>query len=221
MLEEYLETAFLSHFERLCSWLDEPLVPKECVQFAFAVSALTSEGSGSYRKRNTVEVIRHFGKKQFEKQLNANNGLKTQNVEVLARALGADWSELESALNIQLADLDTLGHKRGAAGHLSPYTNKINAISTADGPDQIREWVRNGQDAVEAVGQYLDRLCPPRSKGSNELRRQAPTAARKSTSQRRSPGSTRRRRSAVSSYSFNNALSVSRLGQRSCQDRML
>lgn len=158
VLEEYIESIFSRHFDRLCSWLGADLVPAECVRFSYAVAEMIPSGSVSYRKRNTYQLIRSLGRKEFQSNLDKNHGLKTGNIEKLAQLIGVDWMGLEDALNSYLADLNTLGSKRGSAGHLSPYTEKVTAISISDGPDDVRRWVRDGRDAAVALERYLDSL---------------------------------------------------------------
>lgn len=158
VLEEYIESVFSRHFDRLCSWLSVDLVPAECIRFSFAVAEMIPSGSVSYRKRNTPSLIRGLGRQEFLARLAKNHGLKADNIEKLAQLIGVEWMGLEDALNPYLADLNTLGSKRGSAGHLSPYTEKVTSISTSDGPDDVRRWVRDGRDAAVALEQYLDSL---------------------------------------------------------------
>lgn len=158
VLEEYIESVFSRHFDRLCSWLSADLVPAECVRFSFAVAEMIPSASVSYRKRITFDLIRGLGRTEFQARLNRNHGLKARNVENLAQLVGVEWVRLESTLNSNLADLNTLGSKRGAAGHLSPYTEKVTSISTSDGPDDVRRWVRDGREAAVAIERYLDSL---------------------------------------------------------------
>lgn len=170
VLEEHLETIFLTYFDTLCSWLSEDLVPVECLRFTYAVTQQIQPGSVAYRKRDTIKTLLALGRAEFEKRLTQNNGLKTQNVESMASLVGFDWPTFEAAFNIELADLDTLGVKRGAAGHLSPYTSRVNAIAASDGPEQIREWVNNARVAVEAIARYLAALCPAPSASTGSPR---------------------------------------------------
>jgi hypothetical protein len=156
VLEEHLEAAFERHFDRLCGWLISDQVPLECVRFAFAVSQYVPKDQVSYKKRDTVGVIRGLGRKEFSRLLRENHGLKPTNVESLSKLVGVHWTDLEDTLNVELLDLDTLGVKRGSASHLSPYTEKTTALAVTDGPDDVRQWVQNGRLAVEAIVSYLD-----------------------------------------------------------------
>ncbi len=159
VLEEYLEATFERHFERLSAWLRADMVPLECMRFAYAVSEYVPDGARvPYRSRNTAEVVRNGGRREFLRKVGENHGLKARNVESLARLVGLQWVDLEGALNSELADLDTLGVNRGAASHLSPFTEKVTAISVTDSLDDVRGWVDGGRKAVEALSDYLERL---------------------------------------------------------------
>lgn len=158
VLEEHLEAAFERHFDRLCAWFVGDLVPLECVRLAFAVSQYVPKEQAGYKTRSTPQLIRGLGRKELVRQLGENHGLKSSNVQSMAKLLGLHWPDFENALNAELNDLDTLGVKRGAAGHLSPYTEKTTAIANSDGPDDVRKWVRDGCQAVQSIVRYLDGL---------------------------------------------------------------
>lgn len=158
VLEEHLESAFERHFDTLSSWFMGGMVPLECVRLAFAVSQYISKDQAGFKTRNTPELIRGLGRKEVVRQLGDNNGLKPSNIQSMSKLIGLHWPDLEGALNAELNDLDTLGVKRGAAGHLSPYTAKTTAIAQTDGPDDVRKWVHDGYNAVEALIRYLDSL---------------------------------------------------------------
>lgn len=158
VLEEHLELAIEKHFDRLSSWLVGDIVPLECVRLAFAVSQYVSKEQAGYKNRSTPQLIRSLGKQELVRQLRENHGLKSSNIQSMCKLIGLHWPDLENALNAELNDLDTLGVKRGAAGHLSPYTEKATAIATTDGPDDVRRWVSDGLLAVQAIVAYLDDL---------------------------------------------------------------
>lgn len=158
VLEEHLELAIEKHFDRLSSWLIGDIVPLECVRLAFAASKYVSKEGVSYKNRNTSQLIRNVGKRELVERLRKNHGLKSSNIQSMCELIGLHWPDLEDALNAELNDLDTLGAKRGAAGHLSPYTEQATAIATTDGPDDVRRWVGNGRLGVQAIVAYLDEL---------------------------------------------------------------
>ena len=158
VLEEYLENTFEAHFERLLGWLCADQVPMEVARLAFAMPEwFPQEFTVAYKKRELAKYM-PLARKEFAKRVRASHGLKSDNVADLARLIGLDWKRLESELNLQLIALDTLGSRRGEAGHLSPFTDKAVSLSNQDYPDNVREWVHGGRDAVEAIASYLDRL---------------------------------------------------------------
>jgi hypothetical protein len=155
-LEEHLELGFERHFERLLRWLGSPVVPLEVARMTFALPELLSSGQiPTYKKRSLVG-LQKAARQAYQGKLKANNGLKTDNIQALAKFIGVDWSELDAYLNQSLIDLDTLGVKRGEAGHMSPYTDRGVQLTRHDYPENVREWVNGGRDAVVAVLSYLD-----------------------------------------------------------------
>lgn len=158
VLEEQLELVFDSHFRRLSGWMLADLVPIECVRLAYAVAQYAMKDEETFKKRSTPQWIRGRGLKEFRARVKFNHGLKSENVHNLAKLVGLHWDALDAALGTELADLDTLGSKRGSAGHLSPFTESATNISANDGPDNVREWVKNGREAVEAIDRYLRRV---------------------------------------------------------------
>ncbi|GAB3523558.1 HEPN domain-containing protein [Arthrobacter monumenti] len=159
VLEERLEDIFQKHFDRLASWLGYKTIPVETARLAFAVCDWLPERLVvGYKQRALPQLISQGARKEFIRLLSSNHGLKSSNVESLSKLVGLDWKDFEDALTAELADLDNLGAKRGAAGHLSPYTDKVTAITANNDPDEIRQWVQAGRKAVEAVEQYLDDL---------------------------------------------------------------
>lgn len=161
VLEEHLESLFLEHFDRIAAQLSQPIVPVECVRLVFAVAEDIHGNHGvSYAKRNTIELVRRLGRKNLESKLHLNNGIKSKDVQKLAKCVGLEWPEFEDSLNAELADLDTLGTKRGSAGHLSPYTDRVTSIEDHVGPDDVRSWVTAGRTALEQLEGYLSSVIP-------------------------------------------------------------
>lgn len=160
VLEEHVELAFENHFDRLSAGMKSEHVPSECVRFAFAFGHHIPAAEAGYKDRDTISLIDGLGKSKFQKIVSSNHGLKTNNIQGLAKGVGLHWPSLEDSLNLELNDLDTLGTKRGTAGHLSPFTDKVTQISNSDGPDDIRSWVYAGVSAVESLNEYLVGLVP-------------------------------------------------------------
>lgn len=154
-LEEYLELSFERHFRRMCGWLIADFVPLECVRFSYAIADLLAEEKTAYTRRHTAQLIRNRGLAAFQSKLRQNHGLKSHNVQSLAQTVGLHWPDFEQHLNVQLSDLDTLGAKRGSAGHLSPFTENVTEITASDGPDDVRNWVEGGCTAVKSIDSYL------------------------------------------------------------------
>lgn len=158
VLEEHLEAAFEAHFDRLRGWLVADMVPLEVARLAFAVSEwLPDDLAVTYRKRSLCGLV-GAARKPFVRQVGSNHGIKPENVEGLAKLIGMDWKKFEASLNQELEDLRTLGSKRGEAGHLSPYTEKAVNLTRQDYPENVREWVNGGRDAVLAIVRYMDEL---------------------------------------------------------------
>jgi hypothetical protein len=159
VLEEHLEQIFEDYFDALAGCLSKDLVPAEAVAFAFAVGK-NSTGSGwpGYKRLNLQSYVKHSIRREFVIQVGRNHGLKASNVQSLAEQVGIDWVDFEDRLNAQLADLSTLGSKRGSAGHLSPYTIKVTNLTSSDYPHDVRKWVQLGIDAINAIRDHLGRV---------------------------------------------------------------
>ncbi|HOF37601.1 MAG TPA: hypothetical protein PK132_12650 [Dermatophilaceae bacterium] len=160
VLEEQLEEAFERHFERLVGWarVDAGMVPREVAVLAFAASKWTPEGTlKSWKSRSLFDSLRgSFG--HFRKQLRNNNGIKERNVETLARSIGLEWGSFEQVLSQELADLTTLGARRGEAGHLSPFSGKAVILNQQEYPEDARRWVRAAGAALARIIRHLDSL---------------------------------------------------------------
>lgn len=155
VLEETLEAAFERHFRRLVSWCSSEMVPFESARLLFAMREWLPEPYlSAFKKRDLVGIVK-AAEKQYLSLIRANHGIKPHNIESLAQLVGLDWVRFEAALNIQMEDLRTLGTKRGDAGHLSPYTERAVTLSRRDYPDNVREWVHAGRDAVIAIVNHL------------------------------------------------------------------
>lgn len=156
VLEERLEDVFREHVDRLLAWRDDDLVPVDLVRLAFAMCEnVATKQWPSYRDRSVLASMWGIGRVEFAKQLSANNGLKSEHVERLAKLTGVQWVDLEDSLTSELADLDLLGAKRGAAGHLSPFTTRSSVLTISMYPDDVRGWVEAGTKAVLGIERFL------------------------------------------------------------------
>lgn len=156
ILEERLEDAITAYFDDLTGSLDGAVVPRDGVSLAFAAAKLSEElGHQVASFHDVPRLLSGLGRSALLVQLRKNHGLKEDNVKQLARLVGLNWQETEAALSAVLPDLNTLGSKRGEAGHISPFSAAATAISDAVGPDEVREWVANGRIAIEQIVAFL------------------------------------------------------------------
>ncbi|HEV3002645.1 MAG TPA: hypothetical protein VGW75_18050 [Solirubrobacteraceae bacterium] len=156
-IEEFLEDTFLEHVQRLIDLMDRPLVPREVAGLFLAFGTIIPEKKRiPYAKRERAGVANVALTLYKASTIDMNHGVKPAKVRTLAEGAGVSWPEFESALAAQLADLDTLGAKRGEAGHLGPLTMKATKLSRRDYPDNVRGWVHDARDAGLAIRTYLD-----------------------------------------------------------------
>lgn len=158
VIEEFIEDLFESHFRRLAGWLVSPMVPAETVGLAYAIAEWLPDDRRSTYKKRSLDATFKAASTALAGQLRQNHGIKVSNITTMASLVGVEWQRMDAALNAQLADLTTLGSKRGEAGHLSPYTDRAQAITRLTQPDEVREWVGNARKACIAMRTYLDRL---------------------------------------------------------------
>ena len=157
ILEEYIEDAFKRHYDTLCGWLSSvDLVPVELVRLAFA-AGIASKGSVGAKVHTLEENITAFRANIYE-EVRKNNGVKSSNLKKLAAIGGLDYAALEAQLATELIDLESLGSKRGDAGHLSPYTEKALYLTRTDYPENVREWVDSARLAAVSIARYLEKL---------------------------------------------------------------
>jgi hypothetical protein len=160
VLEEHLEDIFEAHFRRLLDWLSEDFVPIDVARLTFSVAEwLPRKIDVTYKKRSVPGTIGSPAVlEEFRRQVRNNHGLSPDNVLDLSKLIGLDWGQFENALNSELADLKNLSSKRGEASHLSPFTARAVKLSRQDYPDNVKEWVTLGRDAITSIGAYLDGL---------------------------------------------------------------
>lgn len=166
VLEEHLEGLFESHFQKLLNCLQSDVVPVEVVRLAFSITEwLPKKIDVTYKKRSVPGIMQAEPvSKEFKRLIANNHGLSPENVENLAKMIGLDWKSLENDLDQELADLQSFASKRGEASHLSPFTDRAVKLTRQDYPENVREWVSAGRDAVIKIGRYLESLlevrCP-------------------------------------------------------------
>lgn len=158
ILEEALEDAFLEHFDGLIVADEGASVSMEVVRVAFAIGLDLQENEAPYSNRNLVGLLKGLGRRRVQTAIFANNGLKATNVKSLAKSVGLQWTNFEQALELELIALSTLGSKRGAASHLSPFSSKAVALDPSVRPDDVRIWVNDALKSVLRIRSELQRL---------------------------------------------------------------
>lgn len=88
--------------------------------------------------------------------IDQNHGIKEQNLHHLAEGVGVEWGRFDAALATHIADLETLGAKRGKVGHLSPFSDKSVLIRAVINAADARRWVTDAEAAVIAISNFLD-----------------------------------------------------------------
>lgn len=160
VLEEALEDAFSEVYDRLAQSLSEKFIPVESAHFVYAVSRWVPEKiSNGQAAKNLHPFLTKACRQEFVKKISSNHGLKAENVKSMSKLLGLDWDVIEDRFNSELADLNTLGSKRGSAGHLSPYSVKATGLTTNVDPEDVRGWVASGLVAITSVQKYLAALA--------------------------------------------------------------
>ena len=108
--------------------------------------------------KNLYGFVKTACREHLRVEIKKNHGVKQYNLKQLARYLGITWDAFENANTFQVVQLNTLGSKRGEAGHLSPFSDKNEGLTEDIGPDQVREWVGDGVSAVKGIKIYLELL---------------------------------------------------------------
>lgn len=152
IFEEAIEDLALSHLNRVRGWLEDGVVPHSAARLAFALSSLVHPDTVGLDI--PLKVLASKAHPLLVGLIQQNHGIRQSNVKKLVQAVGIEWSKLDASLNAELLDLDTLGSKRGEAGHLSPFTEKSVQITSLVYPDEAREWVMAAHLAVIALEDY-------------------------------------------------------------------
>lgn len=154
-IEEFLEDAFAEHFNRLAEWLSTPVVPRHAAALLFSIGLRLDETEVPYKRRNLKAAVALGSDRYTGGLVRANHGIKPANLKKLVAGVGLDWVIFDQDLSGELADLDTLGSKRGEAGHISPFSGKAVEVTEEVYPDTVREWVSNGRDAAIKIERHL------------------------------------------------------------------
>jgi len=155
-IEEYVEDVFLSHFDRVSELSRLPIAPRALASLTFASALFLPEAKikvMSYKSRTLKGALAAARGTYVGSFINRNDGLKASNIKRLAEGVGIEWDRLEARFVDELVDLDTLGAKRGEAGHISPFSAP--AVTERIYPSQARQWVGAGRDAIVAIQRFL------------------------------------------------------------------
>lgn len=155
-IEEYLEDAFVTHFAMLINWLVSPVVPRATAALLSAIGMQIDGDKVAFKDRHLNHAV-GLGRVRYDAIVKANHGIKSANLKKLVAGVGHEWTLFEQRFNAELADLDTLGSKRGEAGHLSPFSGKAVVLTPKVYPDDVRVWMSNGRDAALAIRLHLQR----------------------------------------------------------------
>ncbi|GEP48673.1 hypothetical protein FVP74_13895 [Microbacterium saccharophilum] len=159
ILEERIEGIFLEHFNRARRVIAEGVsVPVGLLPF-FAAALEWNRDIPTYNKRQWLGVMSSpLAIEYVTSEVRENHGLKADNVRDLAKLVGIEWAVIDDAVDIQLAALTTLGAKRGAAGHTSPFNSPTQAVTEEEYPANVREWVEQAARTVIALESVVDQL---------------------------------------------------------------
>ncbi|WP_448612148.1 hypothetical protein [Geodermatophilus sp. URMC 60] len=103
-------------------------------------------GQNSGKVPSAIEIARKLSGLYFSKVIKPNNGIRRSAIDGMCKPLGVSVGDLGTDVEAGLAQLDTLGAKRGSAAHtLRGTTEEVILESDA------RTWVNEAMDAVEIV----------------------------------------------------------------------
>jgi hypothetical protein len=149
IIEEFLEESFRKFFnQHLGRIRGRKDLDINSVHLIFAVRDYLAEGEVSSYSRRSFPTILARAENRFKENLDKNHGIRESNIQAMSRLIGIDWGSLDDALGLKIADLDTLGSKRGKAAHLSPFSQSTTEITQNVYADEVRQWVN---DAAEAA----------------------------------------------------------------------
>jgi hypothetical protein len=165
LLEEAIETIFLSHFRDASAIIASgKAVPTELLPFYASVLEWGSEKLPTYAKRKWLGFISsQTAEEHVTNVVRKNHGLKEDNVKELAKLVGIEWAVIDDAPGIELGALTTLGVKRGVAGHTSLFSGLNQSLLGEEYPVNVREWVEQAAKSVIELEAVISRLSTPPS----------------------------------------------------------
>lgn len=159
VLEEHIEKIFIAHFADAQTLISAGAsVPVELLPFYAAAHEWTNVTLPTYSKRKwTGFLASPIATEHVKSIISKNHGLKEDNVKELAKLVGIEWAFIDDAAGVELAALTTLGVKRGAAGHTSPF-NVDHSLSGQEYPANVREWVSQAAKTVIEIESVVGRI---------------------------------------------------------------
>lgn len=154
-IEEFIEDAFLRHLDEVGLPIGRSGVPSGSASLMFSIGVRLPEGKrGKYSDRTLPGLVERY-RDEYERLVAQNHGIKTQNIRRLAEGAGVIWRHFDEALEAELITLETLGAKRGEAGHTSPFSDRSVGVDLEIYPEEAREWVEGGCTAALELKRYL------------------------------------------------------------------
>jgi hypothetical protein len=157
-IEEAIEDAFLSHARAMLDLVDQDprTTPLAVARFALNVGInLPGKKVAPYSQRKLLNTLKAALKDYEVTVVDQNHGIKEDNISNLAEGVGLEWEAFDVGLGSHIADLETLGAKRGKVGHLSPFTDKAVLVKAEINITDAKAWVMAAQDAVSAIVAFL------------------------------------------------------------------
>ncbi len=156
-VEEYLEDSFLKYFDKIIEIALAGGASLATVRAYLAIGICLPESRRAPYKDRTLSKMSKAAKVYYRQSyIDMNHGIKERNICKLAEGAGLDWSRFDQKLSGAMADLGTLGARRGSVGHQSPFSDKSIALTDQVYPDDARQWVEAARDAALNVRAYLD-----------------------------------------------------------------
>lgn len=162
ILEERIEGIFVEHFNRARAVIAEGASVSVGLLPFYAAAMEWDRVVPTYNKRRWLGFMSSpMADEYVASEVRENHGLKAGNVQELAKLVGIEWAAIDDAADVQLASLTTLGAKRGAAGHTSPFNSPTQAVSEEEYPANVREWVEQAVLTVIALEAVVEQLSVP------------------------------------------------------------
>ncbi|MGW9629655.1 hypothetical protein ACWGST_03065 [Agromyces sp. NPDC055520] len=175
VLEERIENIFLAHFFNARAVIDSgSAIPAGLLPFYSAALEWAGIDPPTYAKRTWRGYMSSSVAEAHVKSVIQNNhGLKRNNIQDLAKLVGIEWAAIDDAPGVEISALTTLGAKRGAAGHTSPFIGPDQAITEEEYPANVREWVNNAVRTVIHLEDVISQMCATQTAHPSDAHRQS------------------------------------------------